>query len=121
MKNTSLYLPGFHLETLRRKPRSASQKLADEKERIRRHSISQLGDCFSHLIPENVLNNDSNGSFSRRRIFSRANTFWAFFYRYLMLMVVAGKSFVKYKPLLRPSRDPFHQRQHRLTARPGAN
>jgi IS5 family transposase len=30
MKNSTLLLPGFHLQTLRRKPRSASQKLLDE-------------------------------------------------------------------------------------------
>lgn len=79
MKNNSLYLPGFHLATLRRTPRSASQKLADEKARIRRHSISQLGTCFSRFIPEQILGHRSNGSFSRRRLFSKENTFWAFF------------------------------------------
>ncbi len=30
MRNPNLYLPGFHLVTLRRKPRSPSQKLADQ-------------------------------------------------------------------------------------------
>ena len=79
MKNNSLYLPGFHLQTLRRKPRSASQKLADERARIRQHSISQLGACFSRFIPQQILDNPSNGSFSRRRLFSKENTFWAFF------------------------------------------
>ena len=79
MKNNSLYLPGFHLQTLRRKPRSASQKLADERTRIRQHSISQLGACFSRFIPQQILDNQSNGSFSRRRLFSKENTFWAFF------------------------------------------
>jgi hypothetical protein len=33
MKNTTLYLPGFHLATLRRSPRCAAQKLADEWDR----------------------------------------------------------------------------------------
>jgi len=79
MKNTTLFLPGFHLATLRRKPRSAAQRLADEKARIRRHSISQLGDCFSHFIPAKALENEANGAFSRRRLFSKENTFWAFF------------------------------------------
>jgi hypothetical protein len=41
MKDTPLFLPGFHLAVLRRKPRSAAQRLADEKARIRQHSISQ--------------------------------------------------------------------------------
>lgn len=79
MQNNSLYLPGFHLATLRRRPRSTAQKLADEIARIRRHSISQLGDCFGHFIPTKALANVSEGAFSRRRLFSKENTFWAFF------------------------------------------
>ena len=79
MQNSSLYLPGFHLATLRRKPRSCAQKLADEKSRIRQHSISQLGDCFGHFIPAKALENGSEGAFSRRGLFSKENTFWAFF------------------------------------------
>jgi hypothetical protein len=51
MKNATLYLPGFHLATLRRRPRSASQKLADQFAEIRRKSISQLAACFAHFIP----------------------------------------------------------------------
>ena len=79
MENNSLYLPGFHLQTLRRTPRSVRQKLADERSRIRRHSITQLGACFSRFIPPGLLDNHSDGAFSRRRLFSKANTFWAFF------------------------------------------
>lgn len=79
MENSSLYLPGFHLQTLRRTPRSARQKLAEERARIRRHSISQLGACFSRFIPSDLLGNHSDGTFSRSRLFSKANTFWAFF------------------------------------------
>ena len=79
MKNNSLYLPGFHLSTLRRKPRSTAHKLADSLEHIRRHSISSLGECFARFIPSKVLENGEAGSFSRRRVFSKTNTFWAFF------------------------------------------
>lgn len=79
MKNTTLYLPGFHLATLRRSPRCAAQKLADEKARIRQHSISQLGECFGQFIPARELENGSSGAFSRRRLFSKENTFWGFF------------------------------------------
>ena len=64
MKNNSLYLPGFHLFTLRRKPRSAAHKLADS-----------LGECFGQFIPSKVLENGEVGSFSRRRVFSKTNTF----------------------------------------------
>ena len=45
MKNGTLYLPGFHLSTLRRKPRSGAQKLAYEKIRIRRHGCGQSLSC----------------------------------------------------------------------------
>ncbi len=79
MKNSSLYLPGFHLSTLRRKPRSAAHKLADGLEKIQHHSISSLGECFAQFIPSKVLENGDTGSFSRRRVFSKTNTFWAFF------------------------------------------
>ena len=78
MKNSSLYLAGFHLSTLRRKPRSLPQKLADGLAKIQHHSISSLGECFGQFIPSKVLENGDAGSFSRR-VFSKTNTFWAFF------------------------------------------
>lgn len=79
MKSSTLYLPGFHLSTLRRKPRSGAQKLADEKFRIRQHTISQLGECFGSFIPTRELGKEKVGDFSRCRIFSKENTFWGFF------------------------------------------
>ena len=79
MKNATLYLPGFHLATLRRKPRLASQKLADQFAEIRRKSISQLAVCFTHFIPGQALKPHRSGAQSRRRLFSKENTFWGFF------------------------------------------
>ncbi len=76
MKNTTLFLPGFHLATLRRTPRSASQKLAEELARIRRHTISQLGECFTGFIPKQLLHPEKTGKLSRRRLFSKENIFW---------------------------------------------
>ena len=55
MKNMTLFLPGFHLATLRRTPCSASQKLAEEMARIRHQTISQLGECFTGFIPKQLL------------------------------------------------------------------
>lgn len=55
MKNGTLYRPGFHLSTLRRKPRSGAQKLADEKMRVRRHTISHLGECFARGCVETAI------------------------------------------------------------------
>lgn len=79
MKNTTPLLPGFHLQTLRRRPLSASQKLAAQWQNIRNKSISQLGDCLGSFIPSSELDHASSGPFSRRRLFSKANTFWGFF------------------------------------------
>jgi hypothetical protein len=79
MKNATLFLPGFHLATLRRKPRSAGQKLADQLAEIRRKSISQLAACFAHFIPDQALRPHRSGAQSRRRLFSKENTFWGFF------------------------------------------
>jgi len=79
MKNTNLYLPGFHLSTLRRKPKSKAQKLADQIDKIKQHSISQLGEYFDRFIPKKHLENNKKGKLSRLRLFSKSNTFWAFF------------------------------------------
>lgn len=79
MKNPNLYLPGFHLATLRRKPRSASQKLADKLSKIRRKSMGQLAKCFTDFIPAQTLQPHQSGAQSRRRLFSKENTFWGFF------------------------------------------
>jgi len=79
MKNMTLLLPGIHLPTLRRKPRSPSQVLAAERARIQRHSLSQLDKLFSEHLPPDALELGERGTFSRRRLFSKSNTFWAFF------------------------------------------
>ncbi len=79
MKNKTLYLPGFHLSTLRRKPRSANQVLAEKLEQLKKKSFSRLGECFSDFIPKQYLQPTGSGALSRRRFFSKENTFWAFF------------------------------------------
>lgn len=79
MKNKTLMFPGFHLSTLRRAPRSVRQKLAEEQVRIRRHSLIGLGACFRRFIPTTCFAQHDEGHFSRRRLFSKENIFWAFF------------------------------------------
>jgi len=79
MKNPTLLLPGFHLPTLCRKPRSAQQKLADELNRVKQKSFSQLGEFFNKYIPVHTLKPEASGKSSRIRLFSKENTFWAFF------------------------------------------
>ena len=79
MKNPNLFLPGFHLATLRRRPRSARQRLADQLAKLRQNSISQLAQYFTGFIPSQPLQPQPSGVQSRRRIFSKENTFWGFF------------------------------------------
>jgi hypothetical protein len=71
-------LPGFHLQTLRRKPRSAQQKFADEIALLKQKSFKQIGEVFEKFIPRTLLKPEQSGDMSRRRIFSKENTFWAF-------------------------------------------
>jgi len=78
MKNTTPMFPGFHLQTLRRKPRSAQQKLADKMSLLKQKSFKQIGEVFEKFIPNTLLKPEQTGIMSRRRIFSKENTFWAF-------------------------------------------
>jgi len=71
--------PGWHLPTLRRKPRTDVQKLMEVKEQIHKMTFSRLGQCFSRYIPNSCFNTDNNTAFSRRRVFSIENTFLGFF------------------------------------------
>lgn len=79
MQNTTRFLPGFHLQTLRRTPRSAQQILADKREKLKQKSLNQLGECFGKFISKHHLRPTQSGISSRQRFFSKENTFWAFF------------------------------------------
>lgn len=79
MENSTPMFPGFHLQTLRRKPRSPQQHLAEKLEQLRQKSFKQLGEVFDRFIPKILLQPEMEGSMSRRRFFSKENTFWAFF------------------------------------------
>lgn len=78
MQNPTPLFPGFQLSTLRRKPRSEQQIMADKVEALKQKSLSQLGKCFGKFIPSLSLHPTKSGALSRRRIFSKENTFWAF-------------------------------------------
>lgn len=78
MKNTTPLFPGFHLPTLRRKPLSPQQLLSKKLALIKQKSLVQLGEYFSNYIPSHLLQPESTGALSRRRFFSKENTFWAF-------------------------------------------
>lgn len=79
MLNQTPLFPGFHLPTLRRKPRSERQLLAERVAAAKQKSFSQLGECFGKLIPRKQLLPSDKGAMSRIRLFSQENTFWAFF------------------------------------------
>ena len=79
MQNTTPLFPDFHLQSLRRKPRSARQLLAEKLIELKQKSFSQLGECFGRFIPNQYLLPAEGGALSRRRLFSKENTFWAFF------------------------------------------
>lgn len=71
--------PEFHLQTLRRKPQSAQQKFAKELALLKQKSFKQIGEFFENFIPRSLLKPEQAGKMSRRRLFSKENTFWAFF------------------------------------------
>jgi len=79
MINLTPIFPGFHMLTLRRKPRSAQQKLAEKMTLLKQKSFKQIGEVFEKFIPHSLLKPERNGAMSRRRLFSKENTFWAFF------------------------------------------
>lgn len=79
MQKTTPIFPGFHSQTLRRKPRSSQQKLADEVDILKQKSFAQLSVCFDQIIPQRLLRPNESGAHSRNRIFNKENTFWAFF------------------------------------------
>ncbi len=71
-------LPGFYLPRRGRKPRSAQQIFAGKLASLRRKSYKQIGEIFGQYIPERYLSPETSGVMSRRSIFSKENTFWAF-------------------------------------------
>src|ERR1700690_4430208 len=79
MRNTTPILPGFHMQTLRRKPRSAKQKLAEKMVLLKQPFFKQIGEVFEKFIPHTLLRPERERGMSRRRLFSKENTFWAFF------------------------------------------
>ena len=79
MRNTTPIFPGFHMQTLRRKPRSEQQKLAEKMALLKQKSFKQIGEVFEKFIPHTLLRPERDGAMSRRRLFSKENTFWAFF------------------------------------------
>ena len=79
MNNTTPLFPGFHLQSLRKKPRSSAQVMADEMRCKIEKSLLGLKACFGRFIPDDILQNNATGKHSRHRVFNKETTFWAFF------------------------------------------
>lgn len=109
MQNMTPIFPGFHLQTLRRKPRLQQQIMADEIAALKQKSFSQLGTCFGRVIPHEILRQNESGAHSRNRIFNKENTFWAFFSQVLdadggcMEIVKKLKAYTALKSSIQPS------------------
>jgi hypothetical protein len=71
-------LPGFFLPKRGRKPRTPQQVLATKLASIKKKSFKQIGEIFGHFIPMTILRQEKAGAMSRRRIYTKENTFWAF-------------------------------------------
>jgi len=82
MKNTTYttpMLPGFRRQIRRRKPRAVQRKFAEKLALLKQKSFKQIGEVFEKFIPRALLKKEASGAMSRRRLFSKENTFWAFF------------------------------------------
>jgi len=72
-------LPGFYRRPLGRKPRSPQQVFAEKIALLRQKSFKQIGELFTSFIPRDPLKPEPSGKMSRQRLFTKENTFWAFF------------------------------------------
>lgn len=70
--------PDFNIQSLRRKPKSAAQKIKEFKEKIQSHSLTNIGRVLEAFIPASLFD-EHRPKTSRRRIFSIENTFWGLF------------------------------------------
>ena len=72
-------IPGFSLTNTSQKARSESPILADKLTKLKQKSFSQLSEHLGKFIPKKYLEPTSSGDQSRQRLYSKQNTFWAFF------------------------------------------
>jgi hypothetical protein len=73
MNKTPFFSPQFHIQTLSKKRRSPTQRLADELRETRSKRIDQLSKAFSKLIPDSLLKNNESQEHSRSRIYTKKN------------------------------------------------
>lgn len=78
LTNSMPMLPGFYKPFRARKRRSAQQVFADKIATIKSKSFKQVGEIFGHFIPDEYLKPEATGIMSRRSMFFKEDTFWAF-------------------------------------------
>src|SRR5665647_2091392 len=78
-RNAMPMLPGFYRRPRCRNPLSLQQILAEKIAFLQQKSFKQIGEIFGQFIPNKLLKPEQAGDMSRQRIFSKENTFWAFF------------------------------------------
>ena len=71
-------LPGFYAPKRGRKSRTPQQVFAARLASIKEKTFKQIGEIFSPFVPMAALRQEQAGAMSRRRIFTKENTFWAF-------------------------------------------
>lgn len=76
---TTPLFPGFHIQTLSRKRRSQQQIYQENLDRLRRESFHQLGRMLTGFLPDSLFTTNASHAHSRKRIFTKANTFFSFF------------------------------------------
>jgi len=74
--------PDFNIKTLRRKPRSTVEKVRDQQQILLDHQLTGVSHLLSRYIPQSLFDKHDNTK-TRRRLFSRENTFWGFFLQIL--------------------------------------
>lgn len=70
---------GLNIETLNKKRQTSVQKVAAEVSALKQKSLTQLSHCFNDFIPHKELEQSQQKEHSRHRLYSKSNTFWAFF------------------------------------------
>ena len=81
MQNKTPLFPGIHLASLRRRRRSDHEKIKDELAAARIRDHDQAAELFGRYLPHGAMRPSAQGAHSRRRIFSKGNTFWAFLHQ----------------------------------------
>lgn len=79
MKNHQRFLPGIHFSYFRSRRGKSARRLLIEKAKLRQRSLSILSQQLEDLVPAAMLEQSDVSAFSRRRIYTKARTFWGFF------------------------------------------